>query len=1855
MEKLKAQKKAYKGHFSRCAESLKNELEKEEVDVTAIKKYKKSLDDKYNTLKFNSEKIQELEDDDKIAAEIDGLEEIYELYVELDSSAEAMLDKLKTDYEISKSQHNSTLMQAKTRFKLPEASIKKFTGEFEEYQEFYDSFMSSIHSNEELEDVDKFTYLKLYLDGDALELIAGFSTTNANYKEAMRLLKENYGREDLIISCHISKLLMLNQLKDSKDIKALRNLLNSIRTHLRSLTALKVNVSDHSIFVVPIILSKLPIELSVRWSKRKVKPDIDKLLDMVQAEVEGYESAMKVQDVFSTSQDEVKVQYQRKRYQDPRFPTAAALHIKAKKYCTICKENSTHGTAECKSFKRMNVNDRKSVCYEDFICFLCLEKGHLVKRCNQFGERKCEECNSSYHHSLLHEGRRSNKNEKENDEYVDRRYNKNEKENNDTVDSKAKETKTLATKTETTTNKIYSGSIFQTANAYLTNSDGEKEKVRLMFDTASDKSYILESKSAKLKMSHHKENLSISGFGATEVQSKECIVRHGSIVSKHNSNKFVNVELVETERITKDIRRQALPEHFLKHRYIQGLELAENYEVEDNEEIDILIGLDFYWDFITGKTRRQRNKPVLVESILGWIIQGNIQSSRNNIKTMCCASQQQDRNKISTAYPSSKQQDNELNQEIKKLFDLESIGILPEEKSCYNRSEQLAIDKFHMSATYNEEKEQWSVGLPWAGDKCLPRYEDLALRRLYKLEQRFKKNPEFEEKYRKAMEDYIEAGYAEEVPDDEIRSDKEGTSYQPHHAVIKDDRETTKVRHVFDGSCNEEGEESINDKLLPGPAKQPLLVDILIRFRIHQIALNSDIRKMYLNIAVNQEDRDSLRFLWRRKGEKKIRHFRHTVLPFGIRSSPFLAISTVHEHLKRKPPVNGLVAEVLINDMYMDDLLTGVESKTEAEELYKECKHTMKSASMEMVKWKSNHEEVTNCFEEGDRDKSGIKVGEAQVESQVKVEFTESDDIVEKCFKESPKHKVLGIHWLTEEDEFTFTVDKIIEKARNTRVTKRNVFSLASQLYDPLGMVSPYIVKIKMLMTKLWEAGYEWDEEVSKELSQIWYQWIEDMSNARDIHFSRCYHKSTSKIVSRTLHLFGDASEEAYAAVAYMVTQDEEGQCSSRIVMSRTRVAPIKRVTLPRLELLAALLAARLGKYITKALTPHKIHEVYYWTDSSITLSWIQSKSRELKPFVGNRVQEIQEITDPIKWKKVSGEENPADFPSRGMNLKRLIQCEEWWCGPKWLKNKDEWPQAVREVPTEEAYTTEYRKVLCLVNKSNQKIVSCIPPENNSRWRKLIGVTARIKRMFYNKTVKNRDNKIEGPLSTKELDEATDYWIKEVQSQEFSEEIVCLKEGKLIPNTSRLYELNPFYDSRDGYLRLTGRLQKSQLTEETKHPIVLPYNHHVVRLLVLDYHKDQLHAGCSHTLATVRNKYWIIKGRRQVKEALRSCLKCKMAKPKPLSVMYGPLPSDRITPQPPFTVVGIDFTGPLYVYQGDECKKMYICLYTCAVVRAVHLELVWDLTTESFLRSFRRFISIRGLCSTIYTDNAQTFKKANTELMKSLNLFKSKEFKEYLGEQRIEWKFIVPRAPWWGGFYESMMSSIKAPLKKILKNSLLDVDEMNTVLHEVSAMVNSRPLTRVTEDVTELEYLTPSKFLIGRQTMYIQTEDKTLKKSKPSEIRIRRRLQNQYLRQIWKEFIVKYLPNLSYKNPKTPITKLQVGQLIQVLDHSIPRQIWKTGIIKKLFHGKDDIARSVRVRIPNGKIIDRHVKHISLLEVDKYPDKNSEADIISNVFSQLQEEARRQVSSDFDDVDILEFCSERRVALHGGEIVESHC
>ncbi|KAK3756708.1 hypothetical protein RRG08_035464 [Elysia crispata] len=494
--------------------------------------------------------------------------------------------------------------------------------------------------------------------------------------------------------------------------------------------------------------------------------------------------------------------------------------------------------------------------------------------------------------------------------------------------------------------------------------------------------------------------------------------------------------------------------------------------------------------------------------------------------------------------------------------------------------------------------------------------------------------------------------------------------------------------------------------------------------------------------------------------------------------------------------------------------------------------------------------------------------------------------------------------------------------------------------------------------------------------------WIEGLDYVRDWKTLRCISPVAWDGGSqKELIVFADASEKAYGCCVYLRTT-VNGQVFVNLVTSKTRVAPLKKTTLPRLELLAALLAARLLKFVTSALQLETTGNSYTcWSDSQVALSWIKSNAAKWKQFVQNRVLEIQELTSPERWHFCPGKENPADLLTRGISAREITNSNMWLHGPAWLnesqpRSDEEIPDWTREEEDEDARET----VLVLTPVEGTK--NLLEYDRFSDFGKLVRVVTWVLR-FTTNCRPHQERRSSSELSPGELENGGITLLRCIQGERYGEEIEQLISGREVKGGSPISRLSPFI-GKDGLLRMQGRLAfASSLLYDEKHPIILP-KCHLTLLLVKNKHYMMKHAGVDTLVTAIRNNFWIVSVRTLAKKICRSCIHCQRQDARACKQAMAPLPEDRVKKSPPFSVIGIDHAGPLFCSDTSN-RKLYILLFTCAVVRAVHLELVDSLSLEDFILAFKRFVARRGHPSIIYSDNAQTFKAAHKQVEACIN------------------------------------------------------------------------------------------------------------------------------------------------------------------------------------------------------------------------------------------------------------------------------
>ncbi|UYV76477.1 hypothetical protein LAZ67_14000520 [Cordylochernes scorpioides] len=889
-----------------------------------------------------------------------------------------------------------------------------------------------------------------------------------------------------------------------------------------------------------------------------------------------------------------------------------------------------------------------------------------------------------------------------------------------------------------------------------------------------------------------------------------------------------------------------------------------------------------------------------------------------------------------------------MSHKIKDLWDLEMLGVRDPVENISQREKNRDIKSHFIEKIIKRDDGHYSVSLPWKeGCEDIPSNFHVAQKRLERCVNKLTTQGRLED-YSKIFTEWEQENIIERIHDD----NKTVGHYLPHRPVFKETNETTPIRPVYDASCRSVKGMSLNDCLETGPNLLERIPNVLIRFRENKIGISADIRKAFQMIEVNPEDRKYLKFIWRNISGSVT--FQHTRVVFGLTSSPFILGAVIEHHLKSVTDENFYVAQRLLRSFYVDNCLTSPNKKSHIVHFKEKASEIMNRAGMELRQW-----ETAETFNP----------------------------------REGKDAKVLGLLWNRKTDTLNCMINPEILPSL---ITRRVILSLVQKLFDPLGFYSPVMITPKILLQKTWKSAGGWDNPLEEDISQEFKDWYEQLSHLKDSRIPRYICVGWAE--SLELHVFCDASKEAFATVAYMRSQMKEGVKLS-FIWSKARVAPLGKISIPRLELMACLIGARLAGCILESLTVRC--QLYLWTDSSTALSWIR-KNCNWNIFVKNRVDEIQKTTKVSNWRFVPGFKNPADLPSRGSKIGQFLRSK-WWEGPDWLRlSREFWPSEEpiideTEVLKEQRKTTLVEIVIKPITHGMFKKFS----EFQSNVRLLAWMTR-----YINKCRKASNQK--GELTIEEIEYSERKLIQLIQREVFDLGNLKFNNLKIVKNAGDLCSVET-------------KLILGDFPENFKYPVLLPSSHFLSEQLVRQVHKKLGHAGVLVTLSKLREKYWILRGRKTVSRILRQCVICRRYSAKPGSVEAAPLPTNRIHLGKPFQVTGIDLFGPLLLRNNT---KTWVALFTCGVYRAVHMEVIQGLDTPSFLMALRRFISRRGRPLVIYSDNGTNFAKTN----KLLSHIDWDQMSNYSSAQKIIWKFNPPVSPWWGGFWERLIRIIKGEL-----------------------------------------------------------------------------------------------------------------------------------------------------------------------------------------------------------------------------------
>ena len=1002
--------------------------------------------------------------------------------------------------------------------KLPKLVIHKFNGEITKFRTFWDSFSSAIHTNTELSPIDKFNYLKSLLEGTASQAIQGLSLSAINYQAAVEILQDRFGKTQQIISSHMDNLLKTPPCNDDR-ASHLRSIYDKIYANIRGLESLGVNRDQYGSFLIPIIMSKLPSEVRLQIARVSVREvwEVEELMDVIKGEVEAREISDNIKVTEKRPPDTSSIR---------KHPAATASTLLVREgsgriICVYCKGD--HFSTACEAVREIKV--RKEMLRREGRCFLCLSQGHKASQCSS--KRKCRKCHKRHHQSIC-----------ESDGSVQSCDATSEASN------PSKNDVSIPSTTATTGVKSNPKILLQTARAYVSSEDGSKLlPVRVLMDGGSQRSYITNSLKTRLSLTPlRKESLNLNTFGEEQYKRKQCDLVKVNMQGQDGTG--IEIYALSSPMICSP---PSTAIDISGYPHLQELHLSEFSQDKPVDHIDILIGSDHYWDVVTGDISRESDGPVAIDSKFGWLLSGPLKRKENSVITNL-AMQEIASTPLCT-------DNNELQANLHRFWEVESIGIL--ERSEFEEDHQIFE---HIS--FNREQGRYVVTLPWKQIRppCDP-FDNLnsCITRLYYLRTRMKKDECLLKEYECIFQQQLESGIIERVPKSQEKD--KGCYFLPHHGVIRQDKQTTKLRIVFDGSSKAKGCSSLNECLDKGPNLTPHVFNILVRFRVHRIGLVADIEKAFHQIVIEESDRNLLRFLWFKnvKDEQpEIIQYRFCRLVFGLTSSPAILNAVIQKHLSRYKGSEPQVMQLLAESFYVDDFVGGAKDVEEGYKIFQTSRKTMKEGGFNLRKWHTNNAELqqkmsANCTNEQCKPVIGNTTSIAK------------DDMVE------PKEtKVLGLNWRCTTDEIYFDFTDLIAYFKTLPATKRSVLKFSAKIFDPLGVLSPFTTQQKILFQHLCVQGVNWDDPLDSGLLKRWNQLPKELLALSQIRIPRCYLSVQKEVLLYQLHGFSNASEKAYAAVIYLRKVYTDGSIDSMLVSSKTRIAPIKRQTIPRLELLGA-------------------------------------------------------------------------------------------------------------------------------------------------------------------------------------------------------------------------------------------------------------------------------------------------------------------------------------------------------------------------------------------------------------------------------------------------------------------------------------------------------------------------------------------------------------------------------------------------------------------------------------------------------------------------------------------------------------
>ena len=1203
---------------------------------------------------------------------------------------------------------------------------------------------------------------------------------------------------------------------------------------------------------------------------------------------------------------------------------------------------ANHKLFECKKFGSLSVPNRWIEVKKLRLCFSCLCGGHSSRNCRFRKPCPVDGCLRK-HNKLLHDTKVSNgANNLSSSESAAPSVSRNENESVLSCVSRAADKGVL---------------LFRVVPVILYGPSNKIETYALL-DEGSSVTMVDSSLVKQLGLQGQQSKLNLNWYAGKASQEVATVVNmHVSGVDSQRKYALRNVYGVSNLKLPAQSFNMDLSG-------LPGLPIKLYNDVVPK----VLIGLDHCHLGLPDEiVPLEENGPYAANTPLGWVVFGKMMGKSSN-SHLCLLSVQ----------PEQK-----LYDLVANYFETENFGV--KVLAVIESKDDLRARQIMKETTVKVEG-RFQTRLLWRSDDVvLPDNYSMALNRFVGIERKIKRNPEFGVAYNNIIKDYLSKRYVRKLLPSEASDVCPRTWYLPHFGVVNPNK-PGKIRLVFDAAATVEVI-SLNSQLLKGPQQYKPLPSVLFNFRVGAVAVCGDIKEMFHQVLVSPEDRCSQRFLWREDDRKPPDSYEMLVMTFGAACSPCVAQYVKDTNALSYRDRFPRAVKSILDHHYVDDFVDSFPTPARAIEFAEQIRDIHKSAGFELRNFSSNSAEV-------------IVALKGTLEKPVNF----SSDV-----NELQSEKVLGMYWQPKDDTFRFNLKfhnvqaDVIEGIRSP--TKRELLSVVMSIFDPLGFLSHFMITAKLLMREVWRHDIRWDDVLPGEISDVWNSWRQELQSVVNVKVPRYYFEKGVPYCLE-LHVFVDASEDAFGAVSYWRSINADGKIGVSFVAGKTRYAPLKMVSIPRLELQAAVLGTRLMATILKEHSI-KVSRTICWSDSTMVINWIGSESRRYKPFVAHRITEILETTSPADWRWLPTNINVADETTR---MKSQIDFSDecrWFKGPEFLYGcEDEWPKninAATSSPDDEELRPKF-SVLVIAP-------AFIQLNRFSSYLKLKRTVAWILR--FAKRCQKKSSPEEGNgLTVAELKSAEMFLCRQAQLDSFGSEMEIIKNEGSLPKSSELYALSPYMDE-NSLLRVYGRVDAaSWLPLDIRRPIILSSFHHITELFVAHVHEKMKHQNFEATICEIRRSFWIPRLRRILHKCISSCFICRFRRTLPVPPLMGSLPKDRLTPYiRPFSYTGVDYFGPITITIGRRHEKRWIALFTCLTIRAIHLEVAFDLSTDACILAIRNFINRRGLPTRLRSDNGKNFVGADQVAKRFSEVFDVARIQDELSSKGIDWQFNCPHNP----------------------------------------------------------------------------------------------------------------------------------------------------------------------------------------------------------------------------------------------------